>query len=265
MQYGIDEGLQQFLNQAANHRLLTPQEERDLARAFQAGDDRARKQLIECNLRLVISIARRYRNRGLPFGDIIQEGTLGLDRAARKFDPDRGFRFSTYATLWIRQAIQRGISGAGSTIRLPPQVAEHRAKARAARLSDPEATSMEMAELFETTPQLIERALDAAEVVTSIDRFVSADDDYTRTLLDTFADPYADDPWEVLPEPVTGLYRALDSLPAQQRRVIELRFGFGGDPPMSLADVAEEMGLSTTTVQTAQREALKELRDLLDS
>jgi RNA polymerase sigma factor (sigma-70 family) len=265
VQSGIDEGLQQFLNQAANHKLLTAQEEKDLARAFQAGDDRARQKMIESNLRLVISIARRYRNRGLPFGDIIQEGCLGLDRAARKFDPDRGFRFSTYATLWIRQAIQRGISGAGSTIRLPPQVAEHRAKARGARIADPDATYIEMAEQFETTPQLIERALDAAEVVTSIDRFVSADDDYTRTLLDTFADPYAEDPWEALPEPVTGLYRALEELPPQQRRVIELRFGFGGEPPLSLAEVAEEMGLSTTTVQTAQREALKELRDLLDS
>lgn len=265
MQHGIDEGLQLFLNQAANHKLLSAQEERDLARAFQAGDDRARVKLIESNLRLVISIARRYRNRGLPFGDIIQEGTLGLDRAARKFDPDRGFRFSTYATLWIRQAIQRGISGAGSTIRLPPQVAEHRAKARSALMQDADATLLEMAEQFETTPELIERALDAAEVVTSIDRFVSADDDYTRTLLDTFADPNADDPWDVIPESVVSLYAALETLPPQQRKVVELRFGFGGDPPLSLAEVADKMGLSTTTVQTAQREALKELRDLLDS
>lgn len=260
---GIDEGLQRFLDTAANHRLLTPQEERDLARRFQAGDESARHELIKCNLRLVISIARRYRNRGLPFGDLIQEGTLGLDRAARKFDPDLGYRFSTYATLWIRQSIQRGLSGAGSTIRLPPQVAEHRAKARAAMLREPELSIEEIADDMDASLELIERALGAAEVVTSIDRQVSADDDYTRTLLDTVPDPHATDPWEDLPEDVSGLYGALEQLPEQQQKVIELRFGFTGKPPMALAEVAEEMGLSTTTVQTAQRDALASLRELL--
>lgn len=265
MRADIDEGLQRFLDSAANHKLLTAQEERDLARAAAAGDERARHKLIECNLRLVISIARRYRNRGLPFGDVIQEGILGLDRAARKFDPDRGFRFSTYATLWIRQAIQRGISGAGSTIRLPPQVAEHRAKARAALAIDDPKSLQEIADDIEAPLELIERALAAAEVVTSTDRYISSEDDYTRTLLDTVADPHATDPWEDLPEDVGGLYEALRSLSAQQRRVVELRFGFGGEHPKSLAEVAEAMGLSTTTVQTAQREALKVLRQVLSS
>lgn len=259
----IDPGLQLFLNRAAGHKLLTAQEERDLARRAKLGDDRARHRLIESNLRLVIAIARRYRNRGVPFGDLIQEGTLGLDRAARKFDPDRGFRFSTYATLWIRQSIQRGISGSGSTIRLPPQVAEHRAKARAAQRRDPAQTLEEIAEDMDAPLELIERALAAAEVVTSTDRFVSADDDYTRTLLDTIADPHATDPWEDLPEDTAGLTEALKALSPQQRRVVELRFGFGGEHPRSLAEVAEVMGLSTTTVQTAQREALRVLRERL--
>lgn len=265
MRFDIDEGLQRFLDSVASHRLLTAQEERDLARAARAGDERARHKLIECNLRLVISIARRYRNRGLPFGDIIQEGILGLDRASRKFDPERGFRFSTYATLWIRQSISRGISGSGSTIRLPPQVAEHRAKARAAMNKDAALSLEEIAEDMDAPIELIERALAAAEVVTSTDRYISSEDDYTRTLLDTVPDPHAIDPYDALPEDTEGLYEALQELTPQQRRVIELRFGFGGEHPRSLAEVAAAMSLSTTTIQTAQREALKTLRELLSS
>lgn len=265
MRADIDEGLQRFLDRAASHRLLTAQEERDLARKAARGDERARHKLLECNLRLVISIARRYRNRGLPFGDIVQEGILGLDRATRKFDPERGFRFSTYATLWIRQSISRGISGSGSTIRLPPQVAEHRAKARAAISRDDTLSIEEIAEDMDAPIELVERALAAAEVVTSTDRHISSDDDYTRTLLDTVADPHAVDPYDALPEDVEGLYEALDYLSGQQRTVIELRFGFGGEHPKSLAEVAEAMSLSTTTVQTAQREALRTLREVLQS
>lgn len=260
-----EEGLQEFLARALSHRLLKPHEEKALARRFQAGDDRARHELIECNMRLVISIARYYRNRGQPFGDVIQDGVLGLDRAARKFDPERGLRFSTYATLWIRQAIQRGLSGAGaSTIRLPPEVAARRAKAEALT-REGEYTLEELAAELEESVDVVRQALEAAQVVVSLNRELAADDDYAVTLMDTIADPYAADPADELPADVTYLYEALDVLPAAQRRVLELRFGFDGHPARSLAEVAEIMGKSTTTVQAAQREALKTLRQHLDA
>lgn len=268
-QLDIDEGLQAFLNKALNHKLLTPSQEKLLAREAARGGpagDAARQKLIVSNLRLVISIARYYRNRGLPFSDVIQDGILGLDRAARKFDPDRGFRFSTYATLWIRQAIQRGLSGTGSTIRLPPQISEYRAKARGLQMRTGRDLSIaELAEELDIPEPRLRQALEAAEVVSSLDREVSLNEDYTNTLLDTLADPNAPDPYDELPTDATHLYEALDTLNPTQRRVLELRFGFDGQNARSLAEVAEEMNLSTTTVQTAQRVALRQLRERLDS
>lgn len=260
-----DEGLQKFLRGAANHRLLTAQEERDLARRAKAGDDSARHELILCNLRLVISIARYYRNRGLPYSDVIQEGILGLDRAVRKFEPDRGYRFSTYATLWVKQAIQRGLSGAGSTIRLPPQVAERRAKARALLMADPDLPMEELAAELEIEVDQLMRALDAAEVVTSLDREVSSDDDFPHTLLDTLGDPDADDPSAVTLTNTAGLHVAIESLPELQRAVIRLRFGLDGDMPLPLKDVGDRLCLPVTRAQGEQRKALKALRDALES
>jgi RNA polymerase primary sigma factor len=255
----IDEGLHRFLSLAANHRLLTGQEERDLARAAQRGDERARHRLMEHNYRLVISIARGYRNRGLPFADIVQEGVLGLDRASRKFDPERGFKFSTYATLWIRQAIRRGLSGTGTTIRLPPLVAERRAKARQALLKNPQIPLPELAAILEITTEHLEQALAAAEVVTSLDRESNFDDDYAHTLLDMVTDHDAVDPQEIA-EDFQFLREAVTSLPRQQQRVLTLRFGLDGKEPMALAEVAKKMRVSAAVVQAAQRDALKALR-----
>lgn len=260
-----DEGLQQFLRTAANHRLLSAQEERDLARRARAGDDSARHELILCNLRLVVSIARYYRNRGLPYSDVIQEGILGLDRAVRKFEPERGYRFSTYATLWVKQAIQRGLSGAGSTIRLPPQVAERRAKARALIAAEPDIMMEALAEELDIEVDQLLRALNAAEVVTSLEREVSSDDDYAHTLLDTLADPHADDPSDQPPDDVSALYAAVANLPDRQRAVLSLRFGLdGGRAPMPLKEVGDELGLPTATVQSEQRKALKALKEMLE-
>lgn len=270
-----DDGQQEYLNRAANHRLLKPYEEKDLARRAAPGREhigscrceacKARRTLIECNMRLVISIARHYRNKGMTFGDVVQEGSLGLDRAARKFDPALGFRFSTYATLWIRQSIQRGLQSGGNTIRLPPQVAEHRAKSRALIREHGDLSFEELAERLGTTPEKIQLALGAAEVVSSLNREVTMGDEYDLALIDTIADPLAIIPGENLAEDTSFLLPLLDQLPLTQRRVIELRFGFDGHDPRSLADVASVMGISTTTVQTAQREALKTLRHLVDS
>ena len=257
-----DEGLQRFLDRATNHRLLSAQEERDLARRFQAGDEGARHTLVECNQRLVVSIAKYYRGRGMPFADIIQEGNIGLDRAARKFDPDRGFRFSTYATLWVRQAIQRGLAGAGGTIRLPSQVAERRSKARTLLTRNPDMDMGDLAALLEVNPSQLEQALDAAEVVTSLDRLTSDSDDSAHTLLDSTPDPNAIDPQEVF-EATGPLLLALATLPPSQQEVLRLRFGFH-DTPMSLAEIADEVGKSVGTVQSLQRGALRALRELLE-
>lgn len=265
--HDIDEGLQEFLQRATAHRLLNAAEEIALARAAGRGDEASRHKLVTHNIRLVVSIARYYRNRGLPFADVIQEGMLGLDRASRKFDPERGFRFTTYATLWIRQSIQRGLSGAGSTIRLPPHIAERRAKARAARLREDgrDASLEDLAEELELPVEQVRQALEAAEVVISLDREIKMDDEYAHSLLDTIADPHAVDPGEELPVDTEYLHAALAKLPELQRQVLELRFGFDGSHPRSLAEVAAALGKSTTTVQTAQRMALKKLREALDS
>ncbi len=261
-----DEGLKAFLDKAVAHRLLTPVEEKSLARRVQAGDESARHELIECNLRLVVSIARNYRGRGYPFGDLIQDGALGLDRAVRKFDPGRGLRFSTYATWWIRQSIQRGMASSGTnTIRLPPEVHSLRARARILASGLPnDVTVEEIAEMLDADPTQVKQAMNAAEVVTSLDR-ETVSDDYTTSMMDTVADPYAEDPSEDLPVDIDYLADALAHLTESQRRVLELRFGFDGSHPRSLAEVAEAMGRSTTTVQATQREALKTLRGLLDS
>ena len=264
-----DEGLKEFLSKAVAHRLLTPVEEKSLARRVQDGDEGARHRLIECNLRLVISIARNYRGRGYSFGDVIQDGVLGLDRAVRKFDPERGLRFSTYATWWIRQSIQRGMASSGTnTIRLPPEVHSLRARARILASGLPDgATIEELAEMLDADPDQVRTAMGAAEVVVSLDRETmrGGHDDHVQTVLDTIEDPYADDPSEDLPVDIDYLADALAQLTDPQRRVLELRFGFDGSHPRSLAEVAQAMDKSTTTVQSTQREALKTLRGILDS
>jgi len=258
-----DEGHQRFLDSAANHRLLTAKEERDLARRAGRGDESARHELIRCNMRLVLSIARGYRHRG-DYEDIVQDGVLGLDHATRKFDPELGFRFTTYATLWVRKYILTGLSANAATIRLPPQVAEHRAKARGALAAEPHKTIEQLAKDLDAEPEEIRRALEAAEVVTSLNREVYLDDDYSQSLLDTVADPHADDPseghWDA-----THLRAALLDLPPELGEIVRLRFGFDGQPPLSLGEIAAHVGKSTTTVQAWQREALRRLRELLSS
>lgn len=223
-----DTSLQKFLAEAANHRLLTAHEEKALGRRSQAGDHTARNELVLCNIRLVVSIARYYRNRGLAMEDVIQEGIIGLNRAAEKFDPERGTRFTTYATLWIRQAIQRGLQNTGIAIRLPYAVSSIRGKVRSAQaeyaelrdahrtahLSDPDASVRQIAKtlnldadklalaLGHTEDEFVARALDieiervqeildTSEVVTSIDREVSSAEEHTATLLDSR--PWADE------------------------------------------------------------------------
>lgn len=211
-------------------------------------------------MKLVISIARRFRGRGLPLADLIQEGTIGLDHAARKFDPDKGFKFSTYASWWIRQAVQRGLAkGGGNQIRVPDQVATRRARARAVLRDNPDMHIDELSTAIGETAVHVEQALEAAEVVTSLDRTLF-DGDGGRTLLDSMPDPNAEDPSEILPIEVQNIRTALELLPDLQHRVIELRFGFGGERALSFGEIAELLGESTSTIQAVQRQGLNALR-----
>jgi RNA polymerase sigma factor (sigma-70 family) len=259
----LDDGLQVFLNKAADHRLLSAGEEQDLSRRFlEDGDDRARHELMECNIRLVVSIARRYRNRGLSLADLIQEGIVGLDRASRKFDPGRGFKFSTYATWWVRQAIQRGLQANGQSIRVPGQVTDLRAKLHTAIRKDPDSPLAEIALELGFTELQARRALDAAEVVTSLDRELYRSEDHAATLLDSLPDPNAPDPAD-LENTTEELYEALAEITPQQRQVLELRFGFNDGKTCSLAEIAEQLSLPQSVVRTCQRQGLARLREIM--
>lgn len=264
-----DDGLQRFLAVAADHRLLTARDEKALGKRAQQGDRAARDELVLSNIRLVVSIARYYRNRGLPMEDVIQHGIIGLNRAAEKFDPSKDIRFSTYATLWIKQAIQRGIASGGAAIRLPSTVAANRAKVRAEKARHPDATSEFIADLLDLDTGEVERALDAAEVVTSLDREVQSDD-FTHTMLDAMPDTFAEDPHDLVTDDLSDELRvALAAMDREHRRVIELAFGLTGKPPMTVAEMAKAIKrngkpVSVNTVKTLRAEGVEFLGHRLD-
>ncbi len=260
-----EEGFQRFLAKTATHRLLSPHEEKALARRVHTGDMRARDELVLCNVRLVVSIARYYRNRGMGMEDVIQEGIIGLNRAAEKFDPRRNIRFSTYATLWIRQSIQRALLGRASTIQLPSAVAGNRAKLQSAAMRNPGADIEALAKEMEITPAEAERALEAAEVVTSLDREVMTDNS-VHTLLDSMADPHAEHPHDLIRENTSPLHAALPMLEHElsrnHRQVIEMRFGIDREP-LLIKEISAALSMSDNTVKTLQNEALQWLAKTL--
>lgn len=258
-----DSGLSLFLETAATHRILGAYEEVALAREWQAGNDSARQKLITHNIRLVISIARGYTGRGLPLEDLIQSGILGLDRATRKFDPDKGFKFSTYASWWIRQSIQRAVAADGKTIRVPNQVATRRMQIDSVLRDNPTASYAEIAEKLECTPAQVVRAMRTAEVVASLDGDREQADD-TPSLFDKLPNTSADDPAELVLENSSYVGDGLDELSPLQRRVIELRYGFDGDEELSLGDIAMFLDIPISLVRTAQREALSYLKEILE-
>src|SRR5436305_9794196 len=231
---GAADSLQLFLADVGRHKLLTAAEEVYLAKAIERGDPTAKRRMIESNLRLVVSIAKGYRGLGVPFLDLIREGTLGLNRAVEKFDWRRGYKFSTYATWWIRQSVQRAVANHARTIRVPVHVVERQQKlGRAARRLEVElgrgATKDELAEATGLPMQHIDEALGAAHASVSLNQTVGADDE--GELGDLFADREAADPFEEAEESLRrqGVRRALDALPERERRILELRFGFEGE------------------------------------
>ena len=265
---GSADSLQLFLADIGRHKLLTAAEEVTLAKAIERGDVTAKRRMIESNLRLVVSIAKGYRGLGVPFLDLIQEGTLGLNRAVEKFDWRRGYKFSTYATWWIRQSVQRAVANHARTIRVPVHVVERQQKlGRAARRLEVElgreATKTELAEATGLPLQHVDEALGAAQASVSLNQTVGADDE--GELGDLFADREAPDPFDEAEESLRkqGVRRALDALPERERRILELRFGFEGEP-WTLEAIGHELDLTRERVRQLESQALARLAALRD-
>jgi RNA polymerase primary sigma factor len=265
---GAADSLQLFLADVGRHKLLNAAQEVQLAKLIERGDPVAKRTMIESNLRLVVSIAKGYRGLGVPFLDLIQEGTLGLNRAVEKFDWRRGFKFSTYATWWIRQSVQRAVANHARTIRVPVHVVERQQKlSRAARRLEVElgreATKEELAEATGLPIQHVDEALGAAHASVSLNQTVGADDE--GELGDLFADREAADPFDEAEESLRkqGVRRALDALPERERRILELRFGFEGEP-WTLEAIGHELDLTRERVRQLEGQALSRLAALRD-
>ena len=260
---------QMYLSEIGFSPLLTAEEERYYARLALKGDEAGRKRMIESNLRLVVKISRRYLNRGLSLLDLIEEGNLGLIRAVEKFDPERGFRFSTYATWWIRQTIERAIMNQTRTIRLPIHVVKElnvylRAARELTQKLDHEPTAEEIAELVDKPVEDVKRMLGLNERVTSVDVPLGPDSD--RSLLDTIADQQVSDPAELLQDEDMreSIAAWLEELSDKQREVIARRFGLAGYEGATLEEVGREIGLTRERVRQIQVEALRRLREILE-
>jgi RNA polymerase primary sigma factor len=242
-------------------RLLSHQEEIDLSRRAKAGDKRARQRLIEKNLRLVISVAKKYRGVGLPFEDLIQEGNIGLMKAAEKFDPERGWRFSTYATWWVRQAVQRALADKGRTIRVPVHMGDKIRKmartynALSAELGrDP--SDEEVAKRLEWTVEEVRDVKGAMLDATSLNQPLSSEQDASEIGELVEDQRAADTPEEVMREMETaGLKEAIERLPERHRYVLIRRYGLDKRDAATLATLSEELGISRERVRQLQREA----------
>ena len=260
--------LTQYLSKVRGGRLLDAGEERDLSRRAHGGEESARKRLIESNLRLVISIAKKYRGRGVPFEDLIQEGNAGLIRAVEKFDPEMGNRFSTYATWWIRQAVTRAIADQARTVRLPAHVVDSLYRQRRAENAlsielGRDATEEELAERLGTRPEDARRLREVGQPISSINaRMGGASDENGSEVGDLLPDEGSGDDytrvevgqWEL------ALVEAVRSLPEREAKVLRMRHGLDGKEIRTLREVSEVLGISQERARQVEIKALRTIR-----
>lgn len=258
-----------YLSEIGFSPLLTAEEEVNFARLSRSGDEPARRRMIESNLRLVVKIARRYMNRGLALLDLIEEGNLGLIRAVEKFDPERGFRFSTYATWWIRQTIERALMNQTRTVRLPIHIVKEiniylRAARKLAQTLDREPSPEDVAEMLDRPIDEVKRMLGLNERVASVDSPASHESD--RSLLDTIPDEHNTDPALLLQS--SDVQKHIDTwlgqLSEKQCAVVERRFGLHGREVATLEEIGNELGVTRERVRQIQIEAIKRLRHILE-
>ena len=264
----LNDVTQHYLNEIGAKPLFTPEEEYDWACRAQKGEFAARQKMIEHNLRLVVNIAKHYLNRGIPLLDLIEEGNLGLIHAIEKFDPGRGFRFSTYATWWIRQSIERAIMNQSRTIRLPVHVVKEinlvlRAFRHLETANGREIRLEQIAHLIDRTVEDVRRVLALNEHIASLDAPLEIDPNHT--IADAIADDNAIDPEGLLQSNEVGdlVKQWVEQLPEKQRRVLERRYGLGGCEISTLEEVAVDLDLTRERVRQIQIEALDQLRRII--
>ena len=261
----VTDPIRLYLREISRAPLLTAEEEVELAKRIEQGDMEALQRFVRSNLRLVVSIAKRYVGRGLSLLDLIQEGNIGLMRAVQKYDWRRGYRFSTYATWWIRQAITRAIADQGRTIRLPVHMTDSitRYRKTVAQLTQelgrppqPE----EVAEAMSVAPEKVEQIIQAAQRTISLEKPIGEEDE--TSLGDVIADEVTKGPEEVAAESMLrrDVAQVLESLSPRERLVLQLRFGLGNGSPHTLAEVGAQLNISRERVRQLENEALRKLR-----
>ena len=264
------DALQLFLKDVGRVDLLTAAQEVELAKRIERGDHRAKQEMVEANLRLVVSIAKRYRNQGLPFLDLIQEGTIGLVRAAEKFDYRKGFKFSTYATWWIRQAVARALADKARTIRMPVHVVEKlnkivRSERKLRAELGREPLSVEIARDLDLTPDEVDQIRRTAQSPVSLEKPVGDEEEseFGHFITDESV-PLPEEAAEVTMRKET-LEKILGQLSQRERRVLELRYGLNGEHPRTLDEVGRAFNVTRERIRQIENQSLKKLRALADS